>query len=63
MFEMLVFIFGVYAFTFGNVRLPWKSAQLAKVLISKLRFPFMELVRVLLGRVAQYVLLPYWTER
>lgn len=23
MFEMLVFIFGVYAFTFGSVRLPW----------------------------------------
>ncbi len=24
MFEMLVFIFGVYAFVFGSVRLPWK---------------------------------------
>ena len=23
MFEMLVFIFGVYAFVFGSVRLPW----------------------------------------
>jgi hypothetical protein len=24
MFEMLVFIFGVYAFVFGSVRLPWR---------------------------------------
>ena len=24
MFEMLVIIFGVYAFTFGRVRLPWE---------------------------------------
>ena len=24
MLEMLVFILGVYAFTFGSVRLPWK---------------------------------------
>jgi hypothetical protein len=23
MFEMLIFIFGVYAFVFGRVRLPW----------------------------------------
>jgi len=23
MFEMLVFIFGVYAFVFGSIRLPW----------------------------------------
>jgi hypothetical protein len=24
MFEMVVFIFGVYAFVFGSIRLPWK---------------------------------------
>ncbi|UCD98802.1 MAG: hypothetical protein JSV42_17960 [Chloroflexota bacterium] len=26
MFEMLVFIFGVYAFIFGSVRLPWNMS-------------------------------------
>jgi hypothetical protein len=26
MFEMLVFIFGVYALVFGSIRLPWKMS-------------------------------------
>ena len=26
MFEMLVFLFGMYAFLFGSVRLPWKMS-------------------------------------
>ena len=27
MFEMLVFIFGVYALVFGSIRLPWKMSM------------------------------------
>jgi hypothetical protein len=52
MFEMLVFIFGVYAFTFGSVRLPWKltvSGWRARVASLFLMAPLP--ILILLGRV------------
>ena len=52
MFEMLIFIFGVYAFTFGNVRLPWSlsvSGWRARVAGIFLMAPLP--ILLLLGRV------------
>lgn len=49
---MLVFIFGVYAFTFGNVRLPWNlsvSGWRARVAGLILMAPLP--ILILLGRV------------
>jgi protein-S-isoprenylcysteine O-methyltransferase Ste14 len=51
MLEMFVFIFGVYAFTFGNVRLPWNlslSGWRARVAGLFLMVPLP--VLILLGR-------------
>ena len=52
MFEMLVFIIGIYAFVFGSVRLPWKlslSGWRARVAGIFLMAPLP--VLILLGRV------------
>lgn len=52
MFEMLVFIFGVYAFTFGTVRLPWNlslSGWRARIASLFLMAPLP--ILLLLGRV------------
>jgi hypothetical protein len=52
MFEMLVFIFGVYAFTFGSVRLPWNlsvNGWRARVASLFLMAPLP--ILILLGRV------------
>jgi hypothetical protein len=53
MFEMLVFIFGVYAFVFGSIRLPWNlavSGWRARVAGMILMAPLP--ILILLGRVA-----------
>jgi len=52
MLEMLGFIFGVYAFTFGSVRLPWSlslSGWRARVASLFLMAPLP--ILILLGRV------------
>jgi hypothetical protein len=52
MFEMLVFIFGIYAFVFGSVRLPWNlsvSGWRAWVAALFLMAPLP--ILILLGRV------------
>jgi hypothetical protein len=52
MFEMLVFIFGVYAFVFGSIRLPWNlavSGWRARVAGMILMAPLP--ILILLGRV------------
>lgn len=52
MFEMLVFIFGVYAFVFGSVRLPWGlsvTGWRARVAALFLMVPLP--ILILLGRV------------
>lgn len=52
MFEMLVFIFGVYAFVFGSVSLPWKlSVSGWRARISGLFLMAPLPILVLLGRV------------
>lgn len=52
MFEMLVFIFGVYAFVFGSVRLPWNlsvSGWRARIAAIFLMVPLP--ILIFLGRV------------
>ena len=54
MLEMLVFILGVYAFTFGSVRLPWKlslTGWRARVAGLLLMAPLPILILLLLGQV------------
>ena len=49
---MLVFIFGVYAFTFGSVRLPWRlSISVWRAKISGLFLMTPLPILILLGRV------------